>query len=198
MQTAVVFALAVTTCLLVLPAIASAKVDKKYAKSYAGKVLVITETEIGHRTAYNAYVSTLADLGTQMKQALASDPSDPNYQNSIDIVAREAQEQSDGWDAEYKPEAIRELALVNHLYTSCKGWFSKSADKITFRHVTAELYRGYAASNRAFACLAVAFYDLAQKDVAGAQDENAQAIKIIGPAEADMNAGLSGIKSLER
>ena len=198
MQTAVVFAVAVTTCLLVLPAIASAKVDKKYAKMYAGKVLVITETEIGHRTAYNAYASTLADLGTQMQRALASDPSDPNYWTYVNNVAQEAQQDSDLWDAQLKPECIRELALVNHLHPSCKDWFSKSADKITFRHVTAELYRGYDASNRALVCLAVAFDDLAQKDVAGAQDENAKAIKIIGPAEADMNAGLSGIRSLER
>jgi hypothetical protein len=197
-QTAVVMSLALAMCLLVLPASASAKVDKKHAKAYAGKILICTANETEHRGAYNASADELQRAADDMIKVLAMDHSDPGYQTYLDALTQQDEETAHSMLTVIDPENVRELGEMKALYPACKGWFSKSADKIVFHSATSQLVRGFALSNQAFLNLAHAFDALSLTDVPTARSFNMLATQEITLGGPDVQSAVSTLTGLER
>jgi len=195
-QTALALTLAVATCLLVLPAVASAKVDKKYAKAYAAKVGACAAMEDAHRREYNGFLDNLVSTANEMKPLIGSP--DPDDQIRLGQLTQFAQEAHDMWVTQMTPAHRRTLKVMKAVYPDCKAWFSQAADKVVFHGATSQLVRGFDATNDAFMHLATSYGFLAQQNIAGAQAEIAQAAKVIGQAEPNIDAGLARLKALER
>ena len=113
-RTALALTLAVATCVLVLPAVASAKVDKKHAKAYAAKVRVCAAVEDTYRREYNGFLDDLVSTANEMKPLIGS--SDPGDQMHLALLTQYAQEAHERWVTEMTPDHRRILKMMKALY----------------------------------------------------------------------------------
>jgi len=188
--------LAVTTCFLVLPATASAKVDKKYAKRYAAKVAYYAGFQEAHEDAYNGYLDTLAQTANEMKTVIGSP--DPYDQAVLAVLKANAQQDFDIYKKTLKPGNENYLEATQKFYPASKGWFSKPGDKLRFHRWTRRLAQGVMLGNAAWGQAALGFVALAAEDMAGAQSHNEEATKLATRANTYIQEAFAGLRALQR
>jgi hypothetical protein len=195
-RTAVALILAVVAGILVLPATASATVDKKHAKAYAAKVRMFVILEQDHRRSYNTYEESLVATANEMKPLIGSpDPNDKLGLEQLKIYANGCRE---SYLTDLRQFNIVYLKLVRAFYPASKDWFSQAADKTRFHRWTSRLDMGVSRSNRAFLYLSNAFLRLSEEDMEGAQAYNNQAIQLVSQAGPMVDEALDGLRALRR
>jgi hypothetical protein len=192
---ALLLALVLLTCVLVLPATASAVVDKSHAKAYAATVKALSRREVIHQQFYNAYVDQMISIATDMEPIVNSlDPDDQATVASLQAAAGSAY-------ARYpslKKVNLNYLDYVKTFYRLRNNWFSNEADKIRLEKWMTKYANGLRLTNAAFAKIADANMALSDKDVPTARTRNNEAIKLILKGDPLIKAALDGLRALRR
>jgi hypothetical protein len=193
---ALVLALVLVTCVLILPAPASAVVDKSHARVYAATVSVLSRREKTHQQLYNAYADQMISVATDMEPIVNSlDPDDQATVATLQVVAGHAYER---YTTSLKKVNSIYLSYVKSFYRAHQSWFSHEADKIRLEKWTTKYTNGLRSTNAAFAKLADANMALSDKDVPTARSCNNDAIKLILKGDPLIKQALDGLRALRR
>jgi hypothetical protein len=187
---------AAMTCILVLPATASAKVDKKYAKRYAAVVKLRAGLQEAHEDAYNGYLDVLVETANTMKPLIGSP--DPYDQATLAVAKGNAQQDFEIYKETLRPGNDEYLKSTQKFYHDCKGWFSKPGDKLRFHRWARRLAQGVMLGNAAWGQVALGFVALAGEDIAGAQSHNDEATKLAARANTYIQEAFEGLRALQR
>jgi hypothetical protein len=193
---ALLLALVLVTCVLVLPAPASAVVDKSHARVYAATISALARRQTGNERLYSAYLSAMVGLATEMEPLLSSlDPDDQATVASDQAAAGRAYK---SYKSTYRELNQVYLDYVKSFYDEHKSWFKSHEDKIHLDKASTKFANGLRYANSAFAKLAAANMALSDKDVATARARNSEASALILKANPAIKEGLNGLRALRR
>jgi len=192
---ALVLALVLVTCVLALPATASAVVDSAHATAYAATIKSLARREVIHERLYNAYQSQMVELATEMEPILNS--LDPDDQATV------AGDQAAAANAYKRFAGIKKvnkvfLDYLKSFYDEHQKWFKGDDDKITLEKWCKKYENALRLANSAFAKLAAANMALSDKDVGVARARNSEANALIMKADPAIKESLAGLRALQR
>ena len=190
---ALILALVLLTCVLVLPATASAVVDKSHARAYAATVKALARREVIHQQFYNAYVDQMISIATNMEPIVNS--LDPDDQATVAAL------QAAAGSAYARYPSLKKLNLiyldyVKTFYRIRNSWFSNEADKIRLEKWMTKYANGLRSTNAAFGKIADANMALSDKDVGVARARDDEAIKLILKGDPLIKQALDGLRAL--
>ena len=145
--------LAAAVCMLVLPAAAGAKVDRKYAVPYrTGLAALVTHNRTEVR-AFNAYATDMSETASHIASILASDPVD---KAALDAERDHAKKLHDQY-FDVKLIITGNLAFANAFGIRAERWFSDAGDEIDFGRGMHNFTSGIRAADKALLNVALAF-----------------------------------------
>ena len=188
--------LAVTVTMLAVAATASAKVDKKYAKAYAGEIKTYQTLEDDHRDTYNAYVGSIKDLYDDMLPLINS--TEPADQIALAVDVQAAQDDAQEYLDDYGVVSKLELHAVQNFYPHRKNWFGKAADRAAFHTACKDLAVRYKDLDTAMNTVYGGFVALSNKNLPLAHLHGNDAGKLVTKAEPVLTGAFAALRNLQR
>ncbi len=188
--------LAAAVCALLLPAAASAKVDKKHAARYKNGVNGLSHILKTDQETFNAYASALADTAQSIEAILSSDPVD--HDALLNEEAAAARLVTD--EASFVHTATNLEAAADYFFFHAKGWFRSAADGIKFRQGTHKISAAAVSLQTAWKNMALAAGQLAidPPDLAKAREYNQVASNAVDIANQKIKDGFAILRALQR
>lgn len=190
--------LALMTWTVLLPAPASAKVDKKYAKAYANQLRSAENAHVSFKEMANAYAEGLPDAYMQLDQPLKLDQTDPSVQEQIDEYKSWTRGQYNEYMSTWAGHAAKYEKAVSRFYPRVKHMFSNNADKIRLKRWARRWTLGAGDLVKAFNHMAVSWYYLSQLDLTSALTEKEAANALIESAKPSIKKALEELRKLKR
>jgi hypothetical protein len=190
--------LALMTSTVLLPAPASAEVDKKYAKAYANELRFASNAHVSFQAMANAFTEGLPDAFMQLEQLLALDQTDPSVQEQINEYKGWTRGEYDEYMSTWSRRAAKYEKAVSRFHDRVKRMFSDDTDKIRVRRLARRWTLGAGDLVKAFNSMAVSWYYLSQLDMASALTEKDAANRLIESAKPSIEKALAGLRRLRR
>ena len=189
-------ALAASCCVLLLPATAGAKVDKKYAQAFEGRVDGLIKGRTMLIKAYGQYLDELNNIGRQMEPLIGS--LKPDDQALLAALQKDAK-------VEFKAGKSVMLRMVDSwegmasdLGKKAGPWFSEPGDRLELGRGVRKCINGGEISKTALAHLMLGYRALGAAKIDEARSQAQQAATIVPAADEAQRAGLLKLIDLER